>query len=271
MSTLVSEQTHGDRHDEGDRRAHGDQIALAYVRTGLLLGLFGTLIGSAARASVSATCSSPTSGRRGMRSRPGRRVDVPVSWWSRHVVGLVGPVLASLPAIRKATAVPVVDALTAGGVAPGSDAALDRALRRSDCRTTVQIGVRSMAPTQAPHDRHHPSCRARRRQPACAGRLGAVAHRPPPTPPSTLWGTTWRSAANAGSGGARLLDPTAGRVSDRHARRRERHQPYVQSLAKVPDPDETSSASSHTAWSPQAPIRAAGTRRRPSRTRARSP
>ena len=142
MSTLVSEQTTeiGMMKAIGGRR---HQIALSYVRTGLLLGLLGTIIGVPLGIGLSYLLVSYF-GQTWYAITPAVSVDVPVTFVAA-MVGLVGPVVASLPAIRKATAVPVVDALMAGGVAPGGDTSLDRSLRRIQLPKNVEIGVRSMA------------------------------------------------------------------------------------------------------------------------------
>jgi putative ABC transport system permease protein len=141
MSTLVSEQT----TEIGMMKAIGGsrrRIRLAYIRTALLLGLLGTAIGIPLGIGLSNLLASYFA-QTWYAISPGFGVAPPILVASA-VVGLGGPVVASLPAIRKATAVPVVDALTVGGIAAGSAGRLDRALRTLRLPKNVEIGVRSM-------------------------------------------------------------------------------------------------------------------------------
>ena len=141
MSTLVSEQT----TEIGMMKAIGGsrrRIGMAYVRTAMLLGLLGTLIGVPLGIGLSNLLASYFT-QTWYAISPSFGVVLPIVV-AAAIVGLVGPVLASLPAIRKATAVPVVDALTVGGIAAGSTGALDRALRTLRLPKNVEIGVRSM-------------------------------------------------------------------------------------------------------------------------------
>jgi putative ABC transport system permease protein len=233
MSTLVSEQT----SEIGMMKAIGGsrrRIALAYVRTALLMGFFGTLIGIPLGIGLANLLVSYF-GQTWYAISPGFAVDVPVALGAA-VVGLAGPVLACLPAIRKATAVPVVDALTAGGVAPGSDGALDRALRTLRLPKTVQLGVRSMG-------------RRKRRTLGTtilvalgvANLLALVALA------ESVTGTNHAAFAalgydvaldgSAGSGGAQPLDTTARRIVT-HTPGVASSQPFVQSMVKVHGQDE---------------------------------
>jgi putative ABC transport system permease protein len=142
MSTLVAEQTPeiGTMKAVGGRRR---QIALAYARTALLMGALGTLIGVPLGIGLSNLLVRFFAGS-WYSVTPGFAVDARTVAAS-IALGLIGPVVACLPAIRKATAVPVRQALTTGAGAPGSDGTVDRALRRVRfLPKTWQIGLRSM-------------------------------------------------------------------------------------------------------------------------------
>jgi putative ABC transport system permease protein len=228
MSTLVSEQT----TEIGMMKAIGGgrrQIGASYIRTGLLLGLLGTLIGVPLGIGLSYLLVSYF-GQMWYAITPELSIDVTVVA-AAAAVGLAGPVLASLPAIRKAMKMPVVDALTAGGVASGSDGRVGRGVRRVPMPTTMRIGVRSL------------SRRARRTIGTALLVALGVANLLALVGLAQSLTTTTHAAfkamgydiavgANAGAGGARLLDPAAGRII-RSTAGVATAQPYVQSLAKV--------------------------------------
>jgi putative ABC transport system permease protein len=141
MTTLVSEQT----SEIGMMKAIGGsrrRIAFAYMRTAALLGLLGTAIGVPLGIGLSNLLASYFA-QTWYAITPDFGIDTRVVV-AAAAIGLLGPVLASLPAIRKATAVPVVDALTVGGIAVGGDGAVDRGLRRLRLPKDAELGVRSM-------------------------------------------------------------------------------------------------------------------------------
>jgi putative ABC transport system permease protein len=228
MSTLVSEQTTeiGMMKAIGGRRR---QIAASYVRTGFLLGVLGTLLGVPLGIGLTYLLVSYFA-QTWYAITPGISVDMQVAL-AAAAVGLFGPVVAGLPAIRKATAVPVVDALSAGGVAPGSDGRTDRLLRRLRLPKNVQIGVRSMG-------------RRKRRTLGTtllvalgvANLLALVGLAQSVTTTGheafSAMGYDIAVGANAGSGGARLLDPAAGAIV-KATPGVAASQPYISSLAKV--------------------------------------
>ena len=233
MSTLVSEQT----SEIGMMKAIGGsrrRIGMAYVRTALLLGLLGTLIGVPLGIGLSNLLASYFT-QTWYAISPSFGVVLPIVV-AAAIVGLVGPVLASLPAIRKATAVPVVDALTVGGIAAGSTGALDRGLRTLRLPKNVEIGVRSMG-------------RRKRRTLGTtilvalgvANLLALVALGVSVTNTShaafDAMGYDIALGANAGSGGARPLDATAHRLVV-HTSGVATAQPFVQSMVKLHGQDE---------------------------------
>jgi putative ABC transport system permease protein len=233
MSTLVSEQT----TEIGMMKAIGGsrrRIGVAYIRTALLLGLMGTLIGVPLGILLSNFLASYFA-QTWYAISPGFGVVVPVVV-AAVVVGLVGPVLASMPAIRKATAVPVVQALTVGGIAAGSTGAFDRALRTLRLPKNVEIGVRSMG-------------RRKRRTLGTtmlvalgvANLLALVALGLSVTNTShaafDALGYDIALGANSGSGGGRPLDATAQRLVTQTPGVAAA-QPFVQSLVKLHGQDE---------------------------------
>jgi putative ABC transport system permease protein len=142
MTTLVGEQTSeiGTMKAIGGRRR---QIAGVYLRTALILGALGSLVGvvlGLALANVLVRFFGSTF----FAISPGFGVDVPVLVAS-VALGLLGPPLAALPAIRRGVRMPVREALEATGSTTGGQGALDRGLRRIRfLPRAVQIGVRSV-------------------------------------------------------------------------------------------------------------------------------
>jgi putative ABC transport system permease protein len=233
MSTLVAEQT----TEIGMMKAMGGsrrRIGMAYIRTALLLGLLGTLIGVPLGIVLSNFLASYFA-QTWYAISPGFGVVVPIAV-AAALVGLVGPVLASLPAIRKATAVPVVNALTVGGIAAGSSGTFDRALRTLRLPKNVEIGVRSMG-------------RRKRRTLGTtvlvalgvANLLALVALGLSVTNTShaafDAMGYDIALGANNGSGGARPLDTTAQRLVVQTPGVAAA-QPFVQSMVKLRGQDE---------------------------------
>ena len=142
MTTLVAEQTPeiGIMKAVGGRRR---QIAAVYLKTALLLGGLGTAAGIVLGA-VLAYVLTRFLGSALFAVGVGFGVDWPVILASA-LVGLLGPPLAALPAIRRAVRVPVREALEATGSAVGGQDAGDRLLRRVRCLPRpAQIGLRNV-------------------------------------------------------------------------------------------------------------------------------
>jgi putative ABC transport system permease protein len=142
MSTLIGEQTSeiGTMKALGARRV---QIRRVYLRTAILLGGLGALLG-AALGVVVANVVTAYFGTLffGIGGRPA--VDGPVLAASL-LVGLAGPPLAALPAIRRAGRVPISAALQASGSATGGQGRLDDGLRHIGfLPRSAQIGLRNV-------------------------------------------------------------------------------------------------------------------------------
>jgi putative ABC transport system permease protein len=142
MTTLVAEQT----GEIGVMRAVGArprQVALVYVRTAALLGALGAAVGIA----VGIAISNLAAGFFGMEfwaTDVGFGVDATVVAVSA-LVGLLGPPLAALPAIRRGVRIDLREALQSTGSVVGGQGALDRALRRvSFLPRTMQLGLRAV-------------------------------------------------------------------------------------------------------------------------------
>jgi len=142
MTTLVAEQTSeiGIMKAVGGRRR---QIAAVYLKTAVLLGGLGTVVGivlGAVLAYVLARFFGSTFFAVGV----GFGIAWPVVLISA-LVGLLGPPLAALPAIRRAVRVPVRDALEATGSTVGGQDAGDRLLGRVRfLPRPAQIGLRNV-------------------------------------------------------------------------------------------------------------------------------
>jgi putative ABC transport system permease protein len=142
MSTLVAEQTGeiGSMKAIGGRRR---QIAGVYVRTAMLLGAVGTLAGIVLGIALSNVLVRYL-GSTFFAIDVGFGVDWTILAIS-VLVGVLGPALAALPAIRRATRVPLREALEASGSAVGTLDAGDRWLRRIRfLPRTAQIGLRNV-------------------------------------------------------------------------------------------------------------------------------
>ena len=122
-------------------------------------------------------------------------------------VGLLAPPLAALPAIRRATRVPVREALQATGSAVGGQDAGDRLLRRIRfLPRTAQIGLRSVGRRRRRSILDRARHRARRRH-RCSRVLGFAA------------GVANASRASWGDHGEDVKIDRAGRPLARRARR----------------------------------------------------
>jgi putative ABC transport system permease protein len=142
MTTLIGEQ----RREIGMMKAIGGtrrQIRRVYLRTALLLGAAGSLVG-VVLGLVVANAVVRFFGSSFFAISPGFEVSVPIVVAS-IVVGLVAPPLAALPAIRRGSRIPVREGLEEVPALQGGQAVLDRALRRlSFLPRTAQIGIRSV-------------------------------------------------------------------------------------------------------------------------------
>jgi putative ABC transport system permease protein len=142
ITTLVSEQTReiGIMKAIGGRRR---QIAGVYVKTTLLLGAIGTVAGIVLGL-VIANLLTRYFGSHFYGVSAGIGAD-PIVILAAAAVGLLGPPLAALPAIRRATRVPVREALEASGSAVGTENVSERLLRRVRfLPRAAQIGLRNV-------------------------------------------------------------------------------------------------------------------------------
>jgi len=142
MTTLIGEQ----RREIGVMKAIGGtrrQIRRIYLRTALLLGAIGSLIGVGLGV-VIANAIVGYFGSSFFAITPGFGVVVPVIVASA-MLGLVAPPLAALPAIRRGARLNVREGLEEVPALVGGQALLDRALRRLGfLPRTAQIGLRSV-------------------------------------------------------------------------------------------------------------------------------
>jgi putative ABC transport system permease protein len=142
MTTLVSEQT----GEIGIMRAIGArrrQVAVVYVKTALLLGALGAAVGIALGI-VLAYLLASFFGSTFFAVDVAFGVD-PTVVAVAALVGVLGPTLAALPAIRRGTRVDLREALESSGSAVGGQDAGDRFLRRVRfLPRTMQIGLRGV-------------------------------------------------------------------------------------------------------------------------------
>src|SRR5512132_324698 len=143
MTTLIGEQT----QEIAAMKAIGAtrrQIKRIYRRTALLLGALGALLGAGLGIALANLVVS-FFGSRFYGISAGFHVDGTMLAISL-VVGLVGPALAAMPAIRRASRLSLAEALSATGSAVGGRGALDRGLRHmSFLPRSAQIGLRGSA------------------------------------------------------------------------------------------------------------------------------
>ncbi len=142
VTTLVAEQTSeiGIMKAVGGRRR---QIAAVYLKTAALLGGLGSMAGIVLGV-VLAYVLTRYFGSTFFAAGVGFGIDWPIVLISA-LVGLLGPPLAALPAIRRAVRVPVRDALEATGSAVGGQDASDRLLARVRfLPRPAQIGLRNV-------------------------------------------------------------------------------------------------------------------------------
>jgi putative ABC transport system permease protein len=142
MTTLVGEQT-GEIAAMKAIGARRRDVRRIYLRTALLLGAAGALLGTIlgvllANAVVGFFASLFFGIDAGFGVAPGVLV-------ASVALGLVGPPLAALPAVRRAARLPVGEALQATGSATGGQGRLDGALRRVRfLPRSAQIGLRGV-------------------------------------------------------------------------------------------------------------------------------
>jgi putative ABC transport system permease protein len=142
MSTLVGEQT----HEIGQMKAIGAtprQVAAVYLRTALMLGAIASVAGAALGVAI-ANLIANYFGSSFYGTPAQLAVDPPVLVASL-AVGLLGPALAALPAVRRAVRMSTREALDAAGAETALASGLDRTLRRASLLPrTAQIGLRSV-------------------------------------------------------------------------------------------------------------------------------
>ena len=142
MTTLVGEQT-GEIATMKAIGARRRDIRRIYLRTALLLGALGAVVG-AALGVVLAYWIVTLFASMFFGVDAGFAVSVPVVAASA-LLGLVGPPLAALPAVRRAARLPLGEALYATGSAVGGQGRLDGLLRRvRGVPRSVQIGLRGV-------------------------------------------------------------------------------------------------------------------------------
>ena len=142
MSTMVGEQT----QEIATMKAIGArerQIRHVYLRTAALLGGLGAIAGAVLGILLSWGLTSYFASSLFAISAP-FSVDLPVVVAS-IVLGVVGPALAALPAVRRAARLPLAETLQAAGSATGPEGRFDRLLRRAHfLPRTAQIGLRGV-------------------------------------------------------------------------------------------------------------------------------
>ena len=142
MTTMIGEQT----PEIATMKAIGagrKQIRNVYLRTATLLGALGAITGAVLGILLSWGLTSYFASSLFAISAP-FSVDLPVLIAS-VALGVIGPPLAALPAIRRAARLPLAETLQAAGSATGPERGLDRVLRRARfLPRTAQIGLRSV-------------------------------------------------------------------------------------------------------------------------------
>jgi putative ABC transport system permease protein len=142
ISTLVGEQT----QEIATMKAIGArerQIRHVYLRTAMLLGGLGAIAGAVLGILLSWALTSYFASSLYAISAP-FSIDLPVVIAS-IAVGVIGPPLAAMPAVRRAARLPLAETLQAAGSATGPEGRLDRLLRRARfLPRTAQIGLRSV-------------------------------------------------------------------------------------------------------------------------------
>jgi putative ABC transport system permease protein len=139
MSTLISEQA-GEIATMKAIGARRRQIAGIYMRTTLLLGALGTVVGSILGIVV-ANLLVGFFGREFFAIEPGVGIDAGILA-AGCAVGLLGPPLAALPAVRRGSRATIREALQDTGAAPVGQGPLEAALRHATfLPRSAQIGL----------------------------------------------------------------------------------------------------------------------------------
>jgi len=142
MSTLIGEQT----QEIATMKAIGagrKQIRRVYLRTTVLLGSLGAIVGAVLGTLIAWALTSVLASSFFAITVP-FSVDVPVLVAS-IALGVIGPPLAALPAIRRAARLPLAETLQATGSVTATHGRLDRLLRRARfLPRTAQIGLRGV-------------------------------------------------------------------------------------------------------------------------------
>jgi putative ABC transport system permease protein len=143
MTTLIGEQT----AEIAAMKAIGARrrdIRRIYLRTAGFFGVLGSLLGVALGIAISNLLVGFFADLFfGIDAQFGMSAPVIAA---SFVVGLVGPPLAALPAVRRAARLPLNEALLASGSAVGGEGRIDAVLRRAHrLPRSVQIGLRSVS------------------------------------------------------------------------------------------------------------------------------
>jgi putative ABC transport system permease protein len=142
ISTLVGEQT----QEIATMKAVGArqrQIRRVYLRTAALLGGLGAIAGAVLGILLSWALTSYFASSLYAINAP-FSVDLPVVVAS-IAVGVIGPPLAAIPAVRRAARLPLAETLQAAGSATGPEGRLERQLRRARFLPRItQIGLRGV-------------------------------------------------------------------------------------------------------------------------------
>lgn len=142
MTTLIGEQT-GEIAAMKAIGARRRDIRRMYLRTALLFGALGALLGGVLGVLLTNVLVQFLA-ELGFGIDATFGISVPVLAVS-VIVGLVGPPLAALPAIRRATRLPLHEALQASGAAVGGQGRIDALLRHAGrLPRNVQIGLRGL-------------------------------------------------------------------------------------------------------------------------------
>lgn len=141
MTTLVGEQT-GEIAAMKAIGARRRDIRRIYLGTAVVLGALGAAIG-VVLGIVLANVLVRYFGSLFFGMDIGVGVSIPVVAAS-VALGLVGPPLAALPAVRRAARLPLNEALNASGSAVGGQGRIDGLLRRVPGPRSVQIGLRTL-------------------------------------------------------------------------------------------------------------------------------
>ena len=143
MSALVAEQT----PEIATMKAIGagrKQIRRVYAHTAVLLGALGALGGAVLGILFSWALTSFFASSLFAISAP-FSIDLPVVVAS-IALGVIGPPVAAMPAVRRAARLPLAETLQATGSTTGPEGRLDRLLRRARfLPRTAQIGLRSVS------------------------------------------------------------------------------------------------------------------------------